>query len=165
VVVLVHFRLTKGKKVEEYLQQEQTKGSDDQNLLKFEYKRCQEMLIHYDELNWDIGSILAGSNIVALGLSPNFVSNQLLPGISIAGMVSMFLWALWFFRHVALYNFRVDRMQVIEKKIGLRQYLMVHEVEKDRSRRRWLGIVPGHVTALLLAISIATVWYAMVWLA
>lgn len=167
ITVLIDFIQINKKKKElvAYLKEEEGKGTTDRKLLKFEYKRCQEMVIHYDNMNWQIGSILVGSNIVALGLSLRAELNPFLLGLSIAGMVSMFLWAFWYFRHMALYNLRNDRMYVIEKKLGLRQNLMVHEIRENCSRHQWLGIISGHKTTLLLTIFLAGVWYAraLIW--
>jgi len=123
-----------------------------------EYKMTQEMLEHYDKLNWQIGSILIGSNLIALGSISKFHNNQLVLAIALAGSFSIFSWMLWYFRHAAIYNIKNDRLYMIENLLNMYQHRMVGYA----SQQKWLTPFPGRVIALIFGISLIISWALVV---
>lgn len=101
-----------------------------------EYAAAQDMLKHYDTLNWQIGSILIGANAVLLGLVVGLLGRIGWLGILVALAVSAFSfvllesWWRWFDRHRVLYNFRNETLQRIELQLGMFHFLRV--VASDR---------------------------------
>ena len=124
---------------------------------RFLYEKAQEMLIHYDNLNWQIGSILVGSSLVSMGLSlQKGADSTLTLVLALAGMISSFAWIFWFTRHMALYNLRNDVLYMIEEKLGFQHHSL--SMENDVKSGRWLGFISGHWIAIVLAIGLSTAW-------
>ncbi len=126
----------------------------EKDILLFEYHRTQDMLTHYDNLNWQIGSILVGSNIVALGFLSNSRNTQLLFAAAIGGSLSLFAWIFWYFRHASIYNIKNDRLYMIEQKLHMAQHRMVGYAET----KKWLSRVSGRSVALMLCIGLLIAW-------
>lgn len=116
------------------------------------------MLTHYDNLNWQIGSILVGSNLVAMSFSLQLGPDSILKlALAISGMLSQLTWLLFYLRHMALYNLRSDVLFKIEEIWKINHHRLTTEV---KSRYRFaLGLVPGYVSALILGIGFSTVWW------
>ncbi len=131
------------------------KLSDDTKILLEQYKATQQMLMHYDNLNWNIGSILVGSNLVAIGFVVQQNSNPfLLIGAALAGMCSLWSWELWYFRHVAIYNVKNDVLYIIEAKLNMFQNRLVGLAEEAG----WLGNIDGWKISYLLYVSLSLAW-------
>jgi hypothetical protein len=105
-----------------------------------EYERAQEMLRHYDALNWQIGAVFISANAIVLALLANrdlleLFDGQLALGILAAALLSAFsgsllvAWWLWFRRHRDLYNFRNETLHRIEQDLGMYHFLRVVEAE------------------------------------
>ena len=105
---------------------------------KLEYNAAQEMLRHYDSLNWQIGSILIAATILLTGLVLRkevidlMQGNDLLSWLVVLGIpgFSLFIlviWLLWFRRHRELYNFRNETLHRLEVSLGLFHHLRVIE--------------------------------------
>jgi hypothetical protein len=141
-------------------QQSLEKKEVDKNVLLFEYHRTQEIFMHYDRLNWFIGSILVGSNIMALG----FVSSASNPNPNIlfvaalGGSISLFAWILWFYRHASIYDIKQDRLYSIEHQLGMFQHRMVGYGDKHDL----LAKVPGRIVAFLLFTGLLITWLLIV---
>lgn len=126
----------------------------DKDVMLNEYHRTQEMLVHYDNLNWQIGSILVGSNIVALGFLSGSGAERTLFAAAVGGSFSLFAWILWFIRHASIYNVKNDRLYMIEMKLNMYQHRMVgHAKEK-----RFLARVPGNQVATILCFGLLVAW-------
>lgn len=126
----------------------------DRDILLFEYNKTQEMLRHYDNLNWNIGSILVGSNIIALGMLSSQINTGILFGAALAGSFSLFAWILWFLRHASIYNVKNDRLYMIESMLGMSQHRMIGFA----SRKKWLTRTSGNIVALSLYIFLVIAW-------
>lgn len=140
------------------LQQSLEKDSAvDKKVLLFEYHRTQEMLIHYDKLSWFIGSILVGSNIMALGFISG-VSNpnpSILFVVALGGSILSFTWVMWFYRHASIYNVKNDRLYMIENQLGMFQHRMVGYGDK-------YGLItkmPGREATFLLFVGLLAIWF------
>jgi hypothetical protein len=126
----------------------------EKDVLLAEYHRTQDMLRHYDNLNWHIASILVGSNIVALGLISSSSSPNVLFAAAFGGSSSLLAFNLWFFRHVSIYNVKNDRLYIIEYQLKMAQHRMVGYA----SSRNLLVRVPGRCVALLLYFGLLIAW-------
>ena len=111
--------------------------TDSQEL---EYTSAQDMLKHYDSLNWQIGSILVAATVVLTGLVLNDDALALLRGTTRASQIVAFgvpafslfilsIWFLWFRRHRALYNFRNETLHRLELNLGMYHFLRVVEAD------------------------------------
>lgn len=104
-----------------------------------EYQAAQDMLKHYDALNWQIGSILIGANAVLLGLVVGLLGRVGWLGLLVAAGVAAFSfvllesWWRWFERHRAFYNFRNETLQRIEVQLGMFHFLRVVEAHGGES--------------------------------
>lgn len=131
--------------------------NDNKKDLKFLYEKAQDMLIHYDNLNWQIGSILVGSNLVAMSFALQLnVSPVLALSLAISGIISQLMWLSWFYRHMALYNLRNDVLYKIEEKLGMHHHRLPGEEGK-----RWIGPIPGNLCTVVLTYGLSTVWLLM----
>jgi hypothetical protein len=110
----------------------------DLEVKKLEYSAAQDMLKHYDTLNWQIGSILIAGVVVLTGLVVNKdtaelmrcsreVARVLTSGIPGMSLMIMGAWCLWFHRHRDLYNFRNETLHRIEAQLGMYHFLRVAE--------------------------------------
>ena len=107
----------------------------------FEYQMAQEMLRHYDNLNWLIGTILIGGTLVLTGIVISsidkvyseehmYASLIISLGVPALTFVILKLWIAWFDRHRSLYNKRCETMHRIEEQLGLFHWLLV-EAERE----------------------------------
>lgn len=107
---------------------------------KFEYQMAQEMLRHYDALNWQIGLILIASVLILTGFSLNpdtielakksvEVRRMLSLGIPALSLFVLGIWLLWFRRHRTLYNFRNEVIHRLELQLGMYHHLRVAELD------------------------------------
>ena len=114
---------------------------DDWEVRKFEYEMAQDMLKHYDTLNWQIGSLLIAGVLVLTGIVVNkdiieFMGSNRSAGLIIVFGIPLFsiiilgLWLLWFLRHRQLYNYRNETLHRIELKYRMYHFLMVAEADK-----------------------------------
>ena len=109
------------------------------NIKTVEYQMAQEMLRHYDSLNWQIGSILIAAVLVLTGFTLNKdiivlaqtstnIRFTITIGIPTFSLFILGIWLLWFRRHRNMYNFRNEVMQRIEFQLGMYHHLL--NVEK-----------------------------------
>lgn len=105
---------------------------------KLEYQAAQDMLKHYDTLNWQIGSILIAGVIVLTGLVVNkdtvammqesrgtaFILTFAIPILSWLVLIS---WWTWFRRHRDLYNLRNEVLHRIEMDLNMYHFLRAVE--------------------------------------
>lgn len=82
-------------------------------------------------------------------------------GLAYAGISIITFWVLWFFRHTAMCNVKYVRLYWIEKILGMYQHRMIGYA----LQRKWLGVVPGWVLALLLWLLVCVVWILLALLA
>ncbi len=131
---------------------------------KLEYNAAQEMLRHYDSLNWQIGAILIAATIVLTGLvlrkevidliqSKGLLSWLVTFGIPAFSLFILTVWQLWFRRHRDLYNFRNETLHRLEIELGLYHYLRIIEVKfshtQDSEKAKALAAAKtnaGHAT-------------------
>lgn len=110
----------------------------EQWVMELEYKSAQEMLRHYDLLNWQIGSILIAATVVMTGLALNkeFLTllrqpdGGYLPLAFVVPGISLFVldcWYRWFTRHRVLYNLRNETLHRVEQEVGMYHFLRVAE--------------------------------------
>ncbi len=108
---------------------------------QFEYRMAQEMLRHYDVLNWYIGSVFIAAILIFTGFVVNKdliklaeQSSQLrwtvCLGIPLFSLFILFTWLLWFRRHRALYNLRNEVLHRLEIQMGLYHFLRVTEADQ-----------------------------------
>jgi hypothetical protein len=126
----------------------------DRDVLLDEYHRTQEMLVHYDNLNWLIGLVLVSSNIIALGFVSFADNRNVVFAAAFGGSFALFCWVLWFYRHVSIYNVKNDRLYMIEQELGMAQHRMVGYASKNGLLVR----IPGRNVALLLFFGLLIAW-------
>jgi len=107
----------------------------------FEYEMAQDMLKHYDSLNWQIGSILIAGVVILTGVVINkdvveVMKNHFKIGLAIALAAPAFsgfilhVWYRCFCRQRSLYNFRNEVLHRIELQLGMYHFLRVAEANK-----------------------------------
>jgi hypothetical protein len=108
------------------------KNKTSEKILIEEYKVTQEAISHYESMIWTIGSIFTAIVVGILGLvgDINNPSSLIIPII-----VSIWFYVLWLlfevrYRQINLSKFR--RLWEIEKMIGMKQNLNVHNDDKKR---------------------------------
>lgn len=115
---------------------------------KFEYQMAQEMLRHYDSLNWQIGAILIAGTLVLTALvfkgdALALLNQSFWPTVSVllvAPFISFLVlscWALWFRRHRSLYNLRNEVCHRIEFRYHMFHYLRVVKADLSKPRHRF----------------------------
>jgi len=97
--------------------------------LRLEYEKTQEMAIHYDILNWMIGSILIAGVFIAIGTIGTKFEAYLV--LSIVSFIILFIWRLYYKRHKAIQRVKFIRLQEIETLLYLRQHIAVNEADKQ----------------------------------
>jgi hypothetical protein len=130
------------------------KDEPDRDTLLHEYRMAQDRANHFDNLNWQIGSILIGSNIVALGFLSGVGNIRLLFAAAVGGSASLFAWIMWFVRHRAMINISMDRLYMIEMKLSMAQHRMVGFA----TEKKWLPRVDGNKVALVLFLGLLVAW-------
>lgn len=118
--------------------------------LRLEYEKTQEMAIHYDRLNWNIGYILIAGVYVGIGLVGDKI--YLYPALIIISLVTLGIWRLFYERHKAIQRIKWKRLQEIEKELGLDQHLSVDR--EDHSGGKRIGGLTGDRLAWILTLGI-----------
>lgn len=122
----------------------QEMGAQEFEKKKFEYQMAQEMLRHYDALNWQIGSIFIAAVLILTGFAVNKdiidlakkshgLRWTLIIGIPLISWFVLFTWLLWFRRHRSLYNFRNEVLHRLEMQLGMYHFLRIAEAEKGKA--------------------------------
>ncbi len=119
--------------------------ANDENL-KIEYEKTQEMVIHLDTLNWTIGSILIAGVFVMIGFLGDKPDSYL--WMAIISFVILVLWALNFKRHKDIQYKKFERLHQIEAKLCLKQHLII----KCADDRGELFRLRGYHCAYMLAV-------------
>ena len=112
---------------------------------QLEYQSAQDMLKHYDNLNWHIGSILIAATLILSGMSLNKDTIEIITAAGTRGLIIsfaipsisffvLFIWFLWFRRHRVLYNFRNETIHRLEQQLGMYHFLRVIESEHESRR-------------------------------
>lgn len=122
---------------------------------KLEYSSAQEMLRHYDALNWQIGATLIAATIVLTGLvlrkevidlirGNGFLTWFVIFGIPAFSLFILAIWLSWFRRHRDLYNFRNETLHRLEIYLGMYHYLRVVEADfvnkNDHEKKKILSV-------------------------
>lgn len=98
---------------------------------KLEYQMAQDMLKHYDSLNWKIGSILIAGVLMFDGIMFKALTENaeqyVFITLSTTAMSAplLIIWYLWFRRHRFLYNLRNETMHRLELELGMYHHLRV----------------------------------------
>ena len=114
---------------------------------KLEYQMAQEMLRHYDSLNWQIGSILVAASLVVTGLALNkdllilarsstSLRWSLTIGVPLLSLFVLGIWLLWFRRHRALYNLRNEVLHRLEMQLNMYHHLLSADYDGTGDRNR-----------------------------
>jgi hypothetical protein len=107
---------------------------------RLEYQMCQEMLRHYDTLNWQIGSIFIAAVFLLVGTSlPGLLESAAkfeygFPLIIALSAILMFAWLIFFLRHRAIYNVRNYRLKKLEELLGYEQYKLNFQTFKETKK-------------------------------
>jgi len=96
-------------------------------LLK-EYELTQQMACHYDNMNWNIGQIILGSNVVGVGLAGSDANAYL--ALALISFVTLVLWRYFFLRHKNIQVHKFRRLHAIEKELEFRQHQDVDDADK-----------------------------------
>jgi hypothetical protein len=105
---------------------------------KLEYTAAQEMIRHYDTINWQIVAIFVAATLVLTGFlvqesSVNSIrtasssSYAVVFGIPLFSYFILGGWLLWFKRHRDLYNYRNETLHRLEIELGFYHHLRVIE--------------------------------------
>lgn len=111
---------------------------------KLEYQMAQEMLRHYDALNWQIGSIFIAAVLILTGFAVNKDIIDLAKksqgfrwtwtiGIPFLSWFVLYTWFLWFRRHRSLYNVRNEVLHRLEMQLGMYHFLRIAEVANGKA--------------------------------
>lgn len=122
---------------------------------KFEYRMAQQMLRHYDTLNWLIGTILIAAvlmltglvtdgNLIGLAKQNGNIRCAVSAGIPALSLFVLGTWLLWFRRHRALYNFRNEVIHRLELQLGMYHYLRVAESDLAGDAFEQARVNAGH---------------------
>jgi hypothetical protein len=122
-----------------------TPTPDEINIRLAEYKAAQEMLRHYDTLNWQIGAILIAATTILTGLAfqsevvkllqhKNYLSLLIVVAIPLLSWAVLETWHRWYRRHRDLYNLRNETMHRIELELGMYHWLRSAEADQSRDR-------------------------------
>jgi hypothetical protein len=106
-----------------------------------EYVLTQQMAIHYDQMNWQIGSILIAGIFISIGIIGNKIDAYLWLGI--ISFVILYAWNRFYFRHKAIQNKKFERLHEIESELGFCQHLKIKEGDQQGSLK---GIHGGDIT-------------------
>ena len=85
--------------------------------LMFDYERAYGMIQHYEQLNWQVGSVLFAGIFLMIGLSlEKLLTNlELIPFVVLAVIAVDLFWFLWYQRNILLIYSRSRRMKEIER--------------------------------------------------
>jgi len=139
--------------------QESNQVSDaEKQYLLTEYQAAQEMACHYDKMNWTIGTILIAATFAMVGLVGD--KFHMYPSLAGLSFVSLGIWRLYYERHKKIQDVKWERLQEIEKILGLRQHIAVREADKNGMAR---GLIRGNACATYLTIAIPATLLVIWW--
>ena len=126
------------------MKSEKFKDQDRRNELLKEYELTQQMAIHYDTLNWQIGSILIAGIFITFGIMGNNLSSY--PILSAISLFVLIVWNRFYFRHKAIQNTKFRRLHEIEIFLEFKQHL---NVEKSDAQNLQQGLHGGNLIHIL----------------
>ncbi len=106
--------------------------------LRMEYEKTQDMAIHFDLLNWTIGSILIAGVFVMIGIVGE--KKQVYPYLAVFSFIALLVWRLYYKRHRDIQMVKYRRLHCIEKKLKLQQHLNVETDDDTIEEKRIFGI-------------------------
>ena len=118
----------------------------DKDTQRLEYEMAQEMLRHYDALNWQIGGILIAAVIIMTGfvLNDSFLAKAgtsprlccvTAIGLPAFSLFILMVWMLWFRRHRDLYNLRNEVLYRLETQLEMYHFLRVAEAVRPSNAK------------------------------
>jgi hypothetical protein len=131
--------------------------SDEMLNLRLEYDKTQQMAIHYDLLNWNIGYILIAGVFVGVGLVGEKIF--LYPALALISLATLTIWRLFYARHKKIQRVKFIRLQEIEKELNMQQHRRVHSEDREGK----LGGLKGDQLATILTLGIPSL-LMLVWL-
>lgn len=138
----------------------QIKGNIDEkrkNELLKEYELTQQMAIHYDQMNWQIGSILIACILIGVVAIHKDIHSYFL--LSTLSLFVLWIWSKFYFRHKGIQNLKFERLQQIEKELNFKQHLIVKQSDQEGSLqglhgKNLVNIITYGIPSLLLFIYI-----------
>lgn len=112
------------------MRKEQAKKQERRKELLKEYELTQQMAIHYDALNWQIGSILIAGIFISIGIIGDRF--DIYPLLSAISLFILIIWNRFYFRHKAIQDTKFERLHSIENELNLRQHLIVRERDAQK---------------------------------
>lgn len=142
--------------------------------LRLEYEKTQDMVVHFDTINWTIGSILIAGIFLMIGTAGDKI--QIYPFLALFSFIGLVVWRLYYHRHKGILKVKFDRLHYIEEKLGLEQHRQVDaldhpkadaEVPKRRVllflKMRELGGIKGDryadILTLGIPIALLLIWF------
>ena len=119
------------------IKQDLLNESEKHDLLT-EYEFTQQMAIHYDQINWQIGSIIFAGIFVGMGIIGTNIDSYI-PMIIISFLI-LLTWNLFYKRHKHIQNKKFERLQQLELLLGFKQHLMIQEADAKKEMKGLHGI-------------------------
>jgi hypothetical protein len=147
-----------------------TNSKNHESLIN-EYGKTQEMIIHYDDITLRFGSIIQSGVLILIGLSFGILSKErsmflhLFPFVIIFVSLTNYLVYLWFKRHRAISQIKIQRILEIEKQLGWKQFLLVDKAFSNKTIRtapaRTMIIIYLFVEPLILAVAYLVILFCV----
>ncbi|MDD4874318.1 MAG: hypothetical protein PHE15_05020 [Dehalococcoidales bacterium] len=127
--------------------------------LRLEYQLTQDMAIHYDTMNWTIGTILIAGVFGTIGLIGEKLS--VYPTIAVLSFLILIIWRFYYKRHKDIQHIKFTRLHEIEKELNLQQHLRIKtaddkSIDKKMKKEKIFGL-KGDYRATLLTFGVPAV--------
>jgi len=118
----------------------------DNDVLIAEYQAAQDCYLHYDNFPWQVGTLLVAGVFVFWGLLLSQTENADLLLVGLASFlvsILMSLWLLYVAHARQIYLAKLDRIQEIERILGMEQHRRFVKGESAQKHYRIFGVM-GH---------------------
>ncbi|MCZ7392776.1 MAG: hypothetical protein ABOK23_07800 [Candidatus Methanoperedens sp.] len=106
-------------------------SEDQKTNLRFEYEKTQDMVVHFDTINWTIGSIFIAGIFLMIGTAGDKI--QIYPFLAIFSFIGLLVWRLFYHRHKAIIKVKFKRLHYIEQMLDLKQHRQVDEMDHPKA--------------------------------
>jgi hypothetical protein len=111
--------------------------TEEQELLIKEYQATQDMVRHYDDITIRFATASQAGVLIFIGLAFNLLNKDsmtfdyLFPFVIVFVSMTNLIVHMWFMRHRAIAQIKIQRILEIEKILGWRQFSLVDTAIKE----------------------------------
>jgi hypothetical protein len=128
--------------------------TDSQDYLLVEYQAAQDTYLHHDSLPWQVGGLLIAGVFVFWGFILDKSANPTtIAWASLLVTALMSTWVLYAHQVRQIYRCKLDRIQEIERQLGMEQHRRFDKGDNTVKHYRYFGPSGFHLNLAIYTIA------------